>query len=167
MPQKRVLTLLKRVGDPTRSRLVWTWPNGESTHLAELGSPTTTTDYRLCIYDGTDTIIMNALVPAGGICGTRLCWSQTSTGFRYRNVFATPNGLTSLVLKAGPAGATRVIAKAKGANLAMPTLPLAQSPGPVHVQLINSTTPACWSASYTAPARTRPTDTAVWRDIND
>jgi hypothetical protein len=51
--------------------------------------------------------------------------------------------------------------KGRGANLALPTLPLAQ---PVTVQL-RSSTGVCWDAVYSAPASRNQSD--LFRDKSD
>jgi hypothetical protein len=74
-----------------------------------------------------------------------------SAGFKYLNKDRTPDGLSQLQLIAGAAGKAKIVAAGKGANLAMPALPLKQSPTLV-VQLQNSDG-ACWEADYSAPAK--------------
>jgi hypothetical protein len=54
------------------------------------------------------------------------------------------------VIRANREGRARILVKAKGENLEMPTLPLAQDLR-VRVQLINSDG-VCWESNYTGPA---------------
>jgi hypothetical protein len=165
-PLRGSLALYKPT-DPNKSKLRWKWLQGNDTQFSELGSPIATTDYRLCIYDGAGTLIMNLAAPAGGICGTRPCWKATLTRYVYVNKAGTPNGLRRLLLQSGPAGKARIVANARGLHLNLPTLPLTQAPNPVRAQLINSTTPACWEASFSAPAQSAVGGTLKWRDHND
>jgi hypothetical protein len=52
-------------------------------------------------------------------------------------------------LKSGIDGKAKIIVKGKGANVEMPTLPLAP---PVTVQL-QATTGECWEAVYSTPSK--------------
>ena len=93
---------------------------------------------------------MQMNVPPGGVCGSRPCWKASgSTGFSYKNKAATPNGLTSLKLKAGVSGKASVQAKGKGTNLPTPVLGLTL---PVTAQLLitSGSTTECWQTTYTA-----------------
>jgi hypothetical protein len=160
------LALYKK-DNPSRNKMVWKWLLGAETQVGELGNPTVATGYRLCMYDGSGRLIMNLFAPAGGLCGTRSCWKATSTGYIYRNGGGAPNGLINLTLRSGPTGKAKITATAKGLDLALPTLPPSQFPGPAQIQLINSTTFACWTASYNAPARESLAPTTTWSDNND
>jgi hypothetical protein len=167
-PQKGILLISKKTGDPTKSKLVWRWNKGAQTFPADLGNPLTTTNYRLCIYDGTDSLIMQLAAPAGGTCGTKPCWRATNTGFVYKNKAGSATGLTVLRLKAGDAEKAKVLVKGKGSNVSVPaTLPLTQTPNPVRAQLVNSTTSVCWEASYSSPPVNRQPNSQKWKDKND
>jgi cysteine-rich repeat protein len=150
---------------PATRRLAWRWAKGTVTE-GDLGDPVTGgTSYTLCVYDataGSPGLLLRADAPAGGTCGRKPCWTTTRTpGFRYRNGLLLPGALRQLRLRAGDAVAS-ISAKAKGANLPAPDLPLDQQPA-VTVQLRTSAG-ACWGATYTAPASrndaTRFVDTA-------
>lgn len=148
--------------------MTWKWNKGADPDSSDFGHPTTTTDYRLCVYDGTGGLIMNLAAPAGGTCSRgKPCWKETRSGFTYKNNMAALNELTALTLKSGAPGKAKVAAKAGGMSLTVPPLPLAQAPGSVRVQLINSTTAACWEASFSAPAASKPDDMSKWKDTND
>jgi hypothetical protein len=151
---KGQLMLKKKIGDPTKSILLWKWIKGQPTNPTEFGDPTVDTNYRLCVYDGTGTLLMHPLIPAGGTCGTKPCWKpigkNATAGFNYKNKFGTPNGVTVITMKAGPIDTAKVIVKGKGIFLNVPGLPLDQST-PIHVQLHNSSTATCFAATYTAP----------------
>ena len=89
------------------------------------------------------------------MCAGRPCWRETGSGFRYDDPELTPDGLRQVVLREGlAAGKAKIFVKGKGANLPMPSLPLAQ---PVLVQLHNSDG-LCWEATYSAPALKNQTD---------
>lgn len=161
------LSLSKNSGNPTLSRLTWSW-FGETTNKAELGMPTTSTDYRVCVYDGDDSILLDLLIPAGGNCGTdRPCWKESTAGFAYRNQIGTDDGVFDFTLRSGDEGKTKLELRAKGANLAMPALPLVQSPSPVRVLVVNDETPTCFIASFSTPPARDPASDKRWADKND
>lgn len=164
------MKLSDKPGLPAKNGFKWKWAKGDATSLPELGDPTVGTAYRVCVYDGANSLVMNMAVPAGGICGAKPCWRVTLTSVAYKNKLATPDGVVALKVKTGIAGKASLKVKAKGATLAMPFLPPAQSPGPVTVQLINSTTTSCWEARYSSPAIFKPgtaVGTGKWKDKND
>ena len=166
-PGKGKLQLSQKTGAPSKSKLSWKWNKGQATSLmSDLGNPVTTTSYRLCVYGGTGTLIMNLAVPAGGMCSGKPCWKATHTGFKYKDKLGTSNGVTALNLQSGVDGKAKIGAKGKGMNLLVPPLPLNQTTA-VHVQLINSTTATCWDAHYSAPAGSKVGDTQKWKDNND
>jgi hypothetical protein len=117
-----------------------------------------TATYRLCVYDGSANAqpLMEADVPPGGTCGTQPCWRAIgATGFGYRNKPGTPNGITSLTLRAGATGRAKVQAKGRGSNLATPALGLSL---PVKVQLVirDGAGTECWQTSFTAARANGP-----------
>src|SRR5262249_17504192 len=131
----------------------WRWNRGAATAKAEFGDPTSATDYALCIFDttpappaGGPALASEGGTPAAGMCAGRPCWKPTKAGFQYAN----KNGaLTKLTLAEGLSpGRAKITLKGKGANLPLPTLPLAQDPT-VTVQLKNRAG-ACWGADFSA-----------------
>jgi hypothetical protein len=49
------------------------------------------------------------------MCGTQPCWKPSgTTGFKYKNKDATPDGITGAKLKAGGAGKSQVKVKVRG-----------------------------------------------------
>ncbi len=150
----------------TKDKFSWKWNKGSETTLANLGSPLTTTEYTLCLYDksgaaSTDKLLLPALMPAGGDCKGKPCWRQQSTkGFKYRDSLRTPNGVTSLKLRTGSDGKAKITLKGKGAELDGPSLPLQT---PVLVQVSNSLG-ECWEASYSTP---RTNDSTQFKAKND
>jgi cysteine-rich repeat protein len=149
-------SLLLRDGSPdTRDLLAWQWSQGAAISLAELGDPIAgTTHYTLCVYDktaGTWSLKLEAALPAGGTCARKPCWKVSgTTGFRYADRDAMPDGVYQAVLKTGAEGRASIKVKAKGAHLAMPALPLAQGTT-VTAQLVSSDG-ICWASAYDAPA---------------
>jgi hypothetical protein len=137
----------------TKDQLQWKWSKGSVTSKAEFGTPLTTTSYQLCIYDGTPTLIFDAAIPAGGLCGAsnpKPCWKDKPKGFAYKDKDLTPEGVDQLKLQEGlVAGKAQIQLKAKSSALDDPALPFSQ---PVIVQLHNAESGLCWEAVYSAPA---------------
>jgi len=147
--QKASLTLGKGTRS-ARNRVGWRWTSSGTVGVGDFGSPPTTTDYVLCLYD-TAGLEMTARVPADRRCGTRPCWTALGTlGFKYRDRAGIPDGVTQALLEAGSAGQARIAFKGKGASLPLPTLPLTT---PVRVQLHQSSSSACWEATYSLASR--------------
>jgi hypothetical protein len=135
-----------------RDSLAWKW-TGAATSKEDLGTPTSTSDYALCVYDrqgGAPRLLLSALAPAGGDCTGRPCWREASTGFRYNDRALTPDGLLKLLLRAGGDGKAKIALRGKGTNLGPEPVPYA---GTVTVQLQRLDEPAiCWDADYSAAA---------------
>jgi hypothetical protein len=135
----------------------WTWRRGAATK-ADFGDPRTTDTYDLCVYDGTGSLVMDAMAPAGAACpsvtsagqtATRPCWTETTRGFRYVDKAREPLWLQKVVLERGlTPDRARIQVKGKGAAFVAPSLPIAQ---PLTVQLKNRSG-VCWEATYGAPA---------------
>jgi len=131
----------------SKDRLQWKWNKGALTTVGDFGSPTSTTDYVLCVYDAGNLVALTR-IPAGGTCAGRPCWQAKSTGFSYKDKDLTPDGIAQLTLKAGATGKAKIQVKGSRDNLPMPTLPLDL---PVVVQLRNSDG-VCWGSTFSAPA---------------
>jgi hypothetical protein len=104
----------------------------------------------VCLYDasGNAQPLLVADVQPGGTCGTRPCWKASSTGFSYRNKAGDPDGVVALTLKAGLPGRAKVQAKAKGANLQTPALPLL-SPITAQLVIVDGESRECWQTTFT------------------
>ena len=133
----------------SKNKMTWKWIKGAmTTKVPDFGTPLTTTDYQLCIYDGTSSLVGDAFVPAGGMCGAQPCWTDKPTGFKFKNRDGSSSaGIQQILLKEGAAEKAKIIVKGKGGNLFLPTLPVAQ---PVTIQLLNSNG-TCWEAIYSTP----------------
>ena len=126
---------------PSRQKLTWKWARGVQT--LDFGDPTSTTDYAVCLYDGSggsDSLIMTHLLPAGS------GWTASPTGFRYADRTAAQSGIRSVKLKRGVDGRASIHVTGKGAGLPMTTLPLQQDPE-VRVQFVSSDS-GCWESHY-------------------
>lgn len=134
---------LKNNSSDARDKLLWQWDKGSATPVSAFGDPITGTAYSLCVYDASG-LKLRALAPAAGVCGEKPCWKAAAKSFTYTDREMTPEGLSSVQLKAGAAGKASLKVQGKGVNLAMPGLPLTL---PVTAQLQNSTG-QCWEAQY-------------------
>ena len=147
---------LKDKDPDTGDTVGWKWMKGAATTFAELGVPLSTTDHLFCIYDAGRGLVSSARVPAGRLCGGRSCWSANSTGFKYKDKDATPDGVTSLSLRPGDAGRPKIMLKGKGDLLQLLQTPALPMIPPVTVQLRNSDG-ACWEAVYSAALKNAAT----------
>jgi cysteine-rich repeat protein len=152
----------KTPGTPdAKDQSQWKYGKGAITPKSDFGNPAIATDYQFCIYAG-GTLVSRAFIPAAGTCAGKACWKENSKGFQYKDKDATPDGVTQLKLKEGlVAGKAQIQLKGKGANLDMPSLPLAQ---PVVVQIRN-TNGVCWETTHSAPAGKN--DVTQFKDKND
>ncbi|MBY0279649.1 hypothetical protein K2Z84_30310 [Candidatus Binatia bacterium] len=113
--------------------------------LDEMGHPTTTTGYAVCVYDSRG-LVLHADVPPGGTCGGKPCWKTTRV-HKYADKAGSNDGITSLLLKPSTSDQTVVQAKGKGADLDDPSrLPLV---GRVTAQTINLER-GCFEATFDA-----------------
>ena len=133
--------LLKQKGG-SKDKLLWKWVKGAATDPAELGTPTSGTDYAFCLYAGTAAVLVaDVAIPADP-----LKWSPLSDrGYKYKDPDATINGVQRVLLKGGDAGKAKILLKGAGDGLPDPPLGLAL---PVKMQLVNLDTDACWEADY-------------------
>lgn len=139
---------LKDKDPDSKDQLKWSWKKGAATTLAELGDPTTTDDYLLCVYDPAG-LRMSMRVPAGGTCDGRPCWKSVANGFVFKRKDGLPRGITRLMLRAGEAGKAQIQATGKGDFLPVP--PLGSIAAPLQVQLRHRPSGLCWGATYPAP----------------
>lgn len=164
------LQLARRPDAPRRNSLAWSWTKGDETLAADLGDPLGATSYRLCLYDGSGGLLTSYGFPAGGVCAGKPCWKVagkgSTIGYKYKDKLGSSDGVIGFAIKAGPAGKAKISLKGKGAALFVPALPLAQSPDPVVVQLINSSGTTCWSASFSDPALGKG-GADKWKDSSD
>lgn len=151
-------SLLQVKNDPFRyNKLKWKWGRG-SVFVEDFGYPLIDANYEVCLYDetgGVPQLVMNAKIPAGGDCTAGECWiALGARGYRYRAASANADGIFRVLLRPGDGGRARV--QVKGRN----TLPLPPPVGltmfkqdsSVRIQLVNSATPFCWEAVFSAPA---------------
>jgi hypothetical protein len=93
------------------NQLLWQWKKGSATSLADLGDPTTTDTYAICLYDESSgsSLIGGAVVPPSGTCGSKPCWKPLgTTGFAYADHDHTRFGIGSIKLHTGMSGAAKI-----------------------------------------------------------
>jgi hypothetical protein len=150
VPGRGRVLLTDDPGGADGDRLSWRWSGGPGTAKVDWGSPTTTTDLGVCVYDeveGAPALIMEKRIPAGA------GWTELTKGFKYEDPDATVAGISRVTVKAGDARAS-ISVKGRGAGLDMVPLPLQQD-GTVRVQLVNAN--ACWEATYSTSLANDPT----------
>jgi uncharacterized delta-60 repeat protein len=145
-------TLLLREGTTDAGdRFEWTWTKGPATELSEFGNPVESTYYIVCLYDesGTPRLIFESGVRAAEICPPykQTCWQPVrDVGFQYSVPSGSFHGTTRVLLKAGTAGKTKAVMKARGRLLSYnhPPLPLS---APLRMQFVGSNG-LCLEAGY-------------------
>ena len=128
-----------------KDKLGWKWLKGAATTLAEFGSPTTTTEYALCVYAGTSAtpIIEAEVAPSGTL------WAPAgTTGLKYKDATGVSDGVTKVILKEGALDKAKALLKGKGANL--PDPPAGPYTLPVTAQLVNSANNICFEGVYSS-----------------
>lgn len=132
--------------DPSAS-LKWKWKSTAPVAVEDLGDPTATTSYTLCLLDesgATPSLVLAASAPAGGTCDGRPCWRSAGSGFVYTSSAEGPGRLGKVKLKAGALGGS-VLVKGKGRRLRLGRLPLLP---PVRVVLRKSEGGAAFGAAF-------------------
>ncbi len=135
--------------DNTKDKLSWQWGKGDEVMLAELGTPLSTTDYTLCVFDMTSSVPSIAAILE--IPASMTFWTdKDAKGFQYKDPAGTAAGVTGLSVTPGAATRSKVKLKARGAAIGLPgafdTQYFAQNPKVV-AQLTNSNG-ACWTSEF-------------------
>lgn len=137
-------------GPEGNDSLVWSW-KGEDTVAADLGDPTVSGGYALCVYGDVSAELRPVLeldAAGGQLCaGGSACWKTTNTGHRYKDG-ATWAGATKGFRASASAGDRgKFTWKASGPVTALPRLPLDIAP-PLRVQMVNVETDRCWEGVF-------------------
>jgi cysteine-rich repeat protein len=145
-PEKSSIVLHHGANAAT-NKVVWRWRGLGDVEKAALGSPSSGTGFRLCVFD-RDRLRLSASVPPGGTCAGKPCWRDFPFGYRYADPDGTPDGIQKLQTRAGRASQAKIAVKGRGARLDLPTLAF---DGPVTVRLGRSDGGACWTSSFSVP----------------
>jgi hypothetical protein len=136
--------------DIARHSLAWKWLSGGLVDISDVSNPTITDRYDFCVYDGSNTLVLAAGVPAAASCSGRPCWKARSWGFLYRDPGGSTGGLTKIMLKVASRRHDRFLVQAAGAALPMPA---AAPILPLVVQIVRTyqhtlLPEACWMSTY-------------------
>jgi hypothetical protein len=143
----------------TQDTLAWKWTRGDATTPADLGDPTASDRYALCIFDASSaspTLLLTARAL------TSIGWTPTSTGFRYRSGDREPDGVTAITLAAGASSKARMSVTGRGDLLPLPA-PAGPLAVPLLVQLQNDAG-GCWEAPFSVATRN---DGTIFRASSD
>lgn len=147
----KVILQIRDDATNAKDRVRFKWMKG-SAEMSEFGSPTTTTDYRLCVYDA-DGGVVGLGVAGGADCGGTPCWSlsgpagsETGVNYKDRRKPAANDGVDQIKGKAGTAGKAKLQAKAQGDNVPAITLHAGMT-YPVTAQVLTSNA-GCFEATF-------------------
>lgn len=146
---EKASVVIKNGPGSDRDLVDYKWTRGAATELIEMGDPTTSTAYTLCVFDNAMRLKLSADVPAGESCGDVSCWRPKSKGYRYDDDRGLADGVGKIRLTAGLEARSSVHVRGSGAGLDLPVLPLA---APVTVQVINSDTGVCFGTTFSSPS---------------
>jgi hypothetical protein len=162
---KSLLVIKRKEGNPAASKVIFKWLKGEATDLADFDNPVSPSGplYTFCIYDeqgGVPELVTEAQIPAGSP------WEAISDkGFKYNDSTTAADGIQKVLLKSGASGKAKILVKGKGANLQVPTLPLAQDQKVIVQLKRNLLDGECWEARFSGP--TIKNDDKTFKDKND
>jgi hypothetical protein len=143
---------IRRGTDPTKDQLKWKVQKAGAVMQSDLGTPTSSTSYALCIYDETGGT--PALAGSLALAPGNLWEDKAPKGLRYKDKAATQSGVRNVQLKTGEATKSKAQLGAKGSTVTWPSpidgTTFFTQDSTVHAQLFNSSTSTCWSASFTA-----------------
>jgi hypothetical protein len=135
----RALLKIKNKSNDASDGAKFLWKGGPAP-LNDLGNPTTTTRYELCIYDATGLQMAMGVPPMAG-------WTATSTGFKFKDTAAANDGAKLIKLKSSTVDKAQAKFLAKGG--AMPDTATMPFQYPVIAQLYASDG-MCWEAEFGA-----------------
>lgn len=142
----KAILLIKSNGTASKNKLVWKWLKGAATSFAdfgtELGVPSGTAAYTLCVYDNTSAVL-GVTIPDNSPD-----WSVigANKGYKYKDPSGANDGVQKVQLKAGAAGKAKELVKGKGSNV--PSAVLGSLPLPVTAQLVNTENSICYTTSF-------------------
>jgi hypothetical protein len=118
-------------------KLGWNFQKGTTERvLGDFGSPTTSTTYTLCLYDGGTRVWRAKVLPGSA-------WRPSSGGYTYK----AKDGITRIALKGGVAGKPKVQVKGRGTLVIDVPTPMTV-PIAIAIQLVNDANDRCWGDIY-------------------
>ncbi len=155
-PGRAVVQLQDRSGDG-KDRFKWKWKKGGTFTQQDLGQPSTTTGYEVCVFDrtaGSPSLALHLVVPPGPD------WTDRAPkGWRYKDKTGFEDGVRKLVARPTAAGRSFVEVLARSPGLLLPGavgggMYFAADPV-VTVQVINDNG-TCWTSDFSQPRRNLP-----------
>lgn len=145
-----------------KERLVAKLLKGPALGQSDLGDPTASSAFAVCLYDDVDALVGSILVDrAGQSCGKKPCWKSlggvppSGKGYLYKDKVASSSGVRKLLMKGGDAGKSKAILVAgnnsKKGQASLPTGIAAALAGSstVQVQLHGSHALSCYAKTLT------------------
>ena len=162
-PRKSTL-LVKNLGFGN-DKLTWKWRSGAAITTMDLGDPTTTDDYALCVYAGEAPAsrVFAAEIRRNTIgFGCADCWRLLGepAGARGAQFKGNASGIGRVLVKPGLAGKSSATVTAGGTSLSIPSI---TGGLPMRVQLHNSAG-LCLEATFSSPQRY---DATVFKATSD
>jgi hypothetical protein len=154
VPATRATVQVRNASEDLQDGVRFKWKGGPVL-VADLGNPTQTTRYELCIYDDTGIRMAMGVPPGAG--WTTLGSIASPRGYRYRDRLAQTQGVKQITLKASSLDRARLQLTGKGAALPDTTLPFLL---PVTAQL-HAGDDTCWEVELDASA-TRRNETRIF-----
>jgi hypothetical protein len=144
------------------AKISWKW-RGTITDRFDFGPPTSTSDLTLCIGTTSGDLLLDAVVPHGGLCRGVPCWIPKPDGYDYKNLDRTPDGLERITLRSSPVpDRARLKVKGRGPNLTLVGPPYT---APLRVRLVRTDDPGtCWEGAYGSALRN---DTTTFKAQSD
>jgi hypothetical protein len=147
-------TQLFVVNSTNKTQLKWQWKKGQQpVPNTALGSPDSSTDYSLCIYDESGAapyLVASYTVPGGSAS-----WSVKGITAKFSDKAGSNDGITSIKAKASPdVGSSSISLKASGSSLVLPAPIDTGDPGqyfkqnPAMIAQMLNSAGTCWSTTF-------------------
>lgn len=157
--RSKLLMRRKPEADPNKDQLNWSWTKGAATTAGELGDPTTSADYGVCVYEGpagNAHLVYESSLPASSL------WSTRPNGYRYLDRAHGERGMRRLALKSGEASKSSIDVRSTAAAYDQTAFLIA---APVKAQLVNLGSGLCWESTFTA-SNVQTSDSRVFKARN-
>jgi len=142
------LLVIRDKDDDRKDKIYWKLARVDAVDAQELGDPTVSTAYALCLYDsrpGGPSPTTSLLVTEGA------AWKGVRRGFKYGDKAAASDGVQVVKLLHGSDGKAKAQVRARGGNVPMPDAAAADSllatAPQVVVQLVNDAG-TCWTSTF-------------------
>ena len=131
-----------------RDQLKWTAKIGDVIP-SDFDDPTAEGGYAICLFAVSDSaeLVHAMYAEADTACGTNVCWTARTSGYRYGDSDFVNGSLRSLSLSAKTSGRAKIRAQGAGPSLALPAMPLKDGAA-LLVQLNNVSSGYCIEAAF-------------------